>query len=322
MNKILTIGVFAISIIAVLTASLEEDQRKELDSYSNSVVSRELRDADLNSKRNKNKKNPSRGKGNRRNKKNHKKVKKNGRQQNKKHERKQGVRTERDGDCNEASCLANVVQYMSQLKDKVKNFQTQRKRIMDFNRFAQNKADKKEIFSSVLFRVTSTGGGDATALTCAGEKDTEGATAIQDLADKLATCSEEIEAKCVTAKPEIDESKIEECNSKMETFKAAVDKCKNIEEDADKCECWNADDIKMASDDIRACDISTLSKDVATFKKKCVRKFVKCRQLEDSANDVLFECNPVNNMNNMNSTMAATTMDVTTGSGGNTTMIF
>ena len=55
---------------------------------------------------------------------------------------------------------------MRTLKDKIRNYKTQKTRIEKFVKLTGNKGDKKGAFKSLLSKVKEAGGGNGTALKC------------------------------------------------------------------------------------------------------------------------------------------------------------
>jgi len=206
--------------------------------------------------------------------------------------------------CEEADCLTNVVKYLRQMKDKVSNFGSQKLRIEKFTKVSANKGAKKSIFPPLKNRLVDVGGGNESALTCAGDPDN---AELNALVSGLDACVDEIDAACNASKPEIDDALIEECATKMDTFSAEVKKCQDITEPAELCTCWNSDTLKNASAELASCDISKLAVEVAAYKKKCVATFSTCKKLEDSVAGFTFACSSENDPNALLLTAKAAT---------------
>merc|ERR1712110_1370538 len=103
--------------------------------------------------------------------------------------------TSTSSSCMNATCINNAVTYMKQLKLAVKNFGKQYNRISTFGKQSSGKAGKYDEFEPYLIKLRETGGGNASNMTCNGEKN-QGATNLQTLYDNLETCKTIINNTC------------------------------------------------------------------------------------------------------------------------------
>merc|ERR1712107_927582 len=107
----------------------------------------------------------------------------------------------RRSSCMNATCIDNAVTYMKQLKLAVKNFGKQYNRISTNAKQSSGKSNKYDEFAPYLIKLRETGGGNASNLTCNGEKN-QVATNLKTLYDNLATCETIINSTCNTGMPD------------------------------------------------------------------------------------------------------------------------
>merc|ERR1712079_617522 len=107
-----------------------------------------------------------------------KKEKKKARKQEKKEQKKSRKNRKNNNNrvnigrssCMNATCIDNAVTYMKQLKLAVKNFGKQYNRISTNAKQSSGKSSKYDEFAPYLIKLSETGGGNASNLTCNGEK--------------------------------------------------------------------------------------------------------------------------------------------------------
>merc|ERR1719336_2828490 len=139
-----------------------------------------------------------------------KKEKKKARKQEKKEQKKSRKNRKNNNNrvnigrssCMNATCIDNAVTYMKQLKLAVKNFGKQYNRISTNAKQSSGKSNKYDEFAPYLIKLRETGGGNASNLTCNGEKN-QGATNLKTLYDNLATCETIINSTCDTGMPHL-----------------------------------------------------------------------------------------------------------------------
>merc|ERR1712012_936452 len=76
----------------------------------------------------------------------------------------------RQSSCANETCIDNAVTYMKQLKLAVKNFGKQYNRILTNAKQSSGKSSKNNDFAPYLVKLRETGGGNASNLTCNGQK--------------------------------------------------------------------------------------------------------------------------------------------------------
>ena len=185
----------------------------------------------------------------------------------------------------DSQCLELAVKYLKQVKDNVKNFNTQKSRIEKFLSLGTSKAGKKGEFASDLSWLKEAGGGNASALKC--QNASAGAAAITEAVANLESCPETIKAACETKAPAYDKAAADDCAVKMTALVTAVDKCVS----SGGCTCWKAADIKKASDAIANCSLVAINGESTKFKNNCTSSFSACRQVQDKSSSILFACN-------------------------------
>merc|ERR1712066_1226112 len=127
--------------------------------------------------------------------------------------------TSTSSSCMNATCINNAVTYMKQLKLAVKNFGKQYNRIITNAKQTSGKAGKDSEFAPYLIKLRETGGGNASNLTCNGEKN-QGATNLKTLYDNLATCETIINSTCNTGMPDVNMTFLDACKATMDNFTA------------------------------------------------------------------------------------------------------
>merc|ERR1712012_1155217 len=105
------------------------------------------------------------------------------------------VNIERQSSCANEPCIDNAVTYMKQLKLAVKNFGKQYNRILTNAKQSSGKSSKNNDFAPYLVKLRETGGGNASNMTCNGQKN-QGAINLETLYNNLATCEKIINATC------------------------------------------------------------------------------------------------------------------------------
>merc|ERR1711983_180621 len=227
MRKILALA-FLSALIAVISADQQQNQEldlpnEKLDNINNSEVSRTEREADPSrrkkgrNQRKLNKVGQRTGKkekriskkakkigkqDSRRSKKISKKRSKGGRKQRKsgrkpsKGRRKkiQANKSPRNG-CSRyvsTTCVETAVGYMSTMNNKVINYLKQQKRIAKFNSTREKKSGKKGLFGPIASKVIDVGGGNASDLSCSGNKTNPGATKLKSIISDLQKCEKQI----------------------------------------------------------------------------------------------------------------------------------
>merc|ERR1712213_143806 len=125
----------------------------------------------------------------------------------------------RQSSCANETCIDNAVTYMKQLKLAVKNFGKQYNRISTNAKQSSGKSSKYDEFAPYLIKLRETGGGNASNLTCNGEKN-QGATNLKTLYDNLATCETIINSTCNTGMPDVNMTFLDASKATMDNFTA------------------------------------------------------------------------------------------------------
>merc|ERR1711981_1425412 len=123
--------------------------------------------------------------------------------------------TSTSSSCMNATCINNAVTYMKQLKLAVKNFGKQYNRIITNAKQTSGKAGKDSEFAPYLIKLRETGGGNASNMSCNGEKN-QGATNLQTLYDNLATCETIINTTCNANMPATNMTFMDACKATMD----------------------------------------------------------------------------------------------------------
>jgi len=282
-------------LLAVITSASEEEN--EIQELSERVV-REA-EADPRRRRKKGKK----GKGKKRSKvskskkggrkkskakKNQKPGKKRGNNRNKKKStRKSGCLRQADG-----KCLENAVTAMNRWLRVVSNYKKQSARIKGQKAVADKKKGKKGLFGPVLNQLVSAGGGNKSALTCAGSSNSSGAAQLKNLTETLEMCQMTINASCnMDDFPKPNATLIEKCDNATKTFETEAEKCRKLSKEstsADACTCWNG--MTAASEAVVGCSRTDEQDKIKNATKMCKDAFSKCRKFEDDAVSILKSC--------------------------------
>merc|ERR1712110_613735 len=288
MNSKACLLVFGILLVFVILACAgEENNDNSLSAESES--SRVVREADANKRKAKGRKNkPGR-----------KKSKKGGKMKkkpnNNKNKKKKG-RTSKGKTANNRSvdgkCLESAVKSMRKLEKVVANFDKQMIRVEKQAGIASKKGEKKGVFGPIALKLIDVGGGNKSALTCAGSADSAGAKQLKNLTDTLMMCEMEVNKTCSMDLPKPNATLIKECNTSTKAFRKMAEECfaKSKEDTAtDACTCWTNADLTKAGESVADCKIKEVG-DVAKGLKKCKEAFAKCRKFEDDAVSTISAC--------------------------------
>merc|ERR1712025_148402 len=254
MNKLLLIvlGVLAIAAIASAWDSEEDSSLSE-----ELASSRLVRSADARRKRGrKNRRKARKGKNARKGRKGRKgkgrKTKKNSKGKKKRKNsaaRKKGRKNQSGSRSNgrtvSDACLETAVGAMKVWKDVITNFEKQHKRMDKQNGTGESKHGKKGEFKAAAQRLLSAGGGNKSALSCAGSTTNPGAAQLKNLSDVLNACEDSIHMVCNNSNFDlVNITKLEACKSVADDFKTGAGEClgKTVGGDRtsadDACACW------------------------------------------------------------------------------------
>merc|ERR1712012_872428 len=203
-----------------------------------------------------------------------KKEKKKARKQEKKEQKKSRKNRKNNNrvnigrsSCMNATCIDNAVTYMKQLKLAVKNFGKQYNRISTNAKQSSGKSIKYDEFAPYLIKLRETGGGDASNLTCNGEKN-QGATNLKTLYDNLATCETIINSTCNTGMPDVNMTFLDACKATMDNFTAKANEAIKLT-GADACLIWESAELAEMSTMLKGCSIKSLESEQTAAKKAC-----------------------------------------------------
>merc|ERR1712156_1211471 len=194
--------------------------------------------------------------------------------------------------CMNATCIDNAVTYMKQLKLAVKNFGKQYNRISTNAKQSSGKSNKYDEFAPYLIKLRETGGGNASNLTCNGEKN-QGATNLKTLYDNLATCETIINSTCNTGMPDVNMTFLDACKATMDNFTAKANEAIKLT-GADACLIWESAELAEMSTMLKGCSIKSLESEQTAAKKACTGNFSYCRQEEDKVSKIVSACSASN----------------------------
>ena len=192
----------------------------------------------------------------------------------------------------DGKCLESAVKSMRKLEKVVANFDKQMIRVEKQAGIASKKGEKKGVFGPIALKLIDVGGGNKSALTCAGSVDSTGAKQLKNLTDTLMMCEMEVNKTCSMDLPKPNATLIKECNTSTKAFRKMAEECfaKSKEDTAmDACTCWTNADLTKAGESVADCKIKEVG-DVAKGLKKCKEAFAKCRKFEDDAVSTISAC--------------------------------
>merc|ERR1711892_1468502 len=168
-----------------------------------------------------------------------------------------------------STCLDTAVKLMKIVNSKITNFLVQQKRISKYNNTGNKKTAKKGLFGPIASKVIDVGGGNASDLSCSGNKTNPGATKLKSIISSLQKCEVNIKAACdPSAYPLPNMTEANECKTLMVSMKASVEACgKKTGNEA--CTCWLDADLKAVAEKVKTCDISSENKKVTAQHKQC-----------------------------------------------------
>merc|ERR1711892_586415 len=189
-----------------------------------------------------------------------------------------------------STCLDTAVKLLKIVNFRVTNFLIQQKRMSKYNSTGGKKSGKKGLFGPIASKVIDVGGGNASDLSCSGNKTNVGAIKLKSIISSLQTCEENIKTACdPTAYPLPNVTKGAECKTNIESMKKSVTACGKKTGD-EACTCWLAADLKATAEKVKTCDISSENKKVTAQHKQCTGNFSACKQIEDTAVTYIYAC--------------------------------
>merc|ERR1711971_536470 len=240
-----------------------------------------------------NNKNRSIKRNNKNNKRRKRKGKKSIKKQKKNSKKRQSAGSKRmEGRTVDGKCLESAVKSMRKLEKVVANFDKQMIRVEKQAAIAAKKGDKKAVFGPIALKLIDVGGGNESALTCAGSSDSAGAERLKNLTDTLMLCETEVNKTCKMDIPKPNATLITACNTSTKAFRKMAEECfsKSKEDTAmDACTCWTNADLAKLGDSVADCKIKEVGT-VAKGLKACKDAFAKCRKFEDDAVSIISAC--------------------------------
>ena len=156
---------------------------------------------------------------------------------------------------------------------------------------------KKGEFKSAAQKLLSVGGGNKSALSCAGSTDNPGAAQLKNLTDVLNGCEDSIHAACNATNFEaVNNTKLEACKVVAEDFKTGAAEClgksvgANKTTTDDSCACWTNATFDATVQAAKECKFSEEAKAFAAALKICKNKFAECRKYEDEVANSISAC--------------------------------
>jgi len=196
--------------------------------------------------------------------------------------------------CRQATgeCLENAVTAMNRWLRVVSNYKKQSIRIKGQKSLADKKKGKKGLFSPVLNQLISAGGGNKSALTCAGSSNSSGAAQLKNLTVTLDACMKNINTSCnMEDFPKPNATLVKKCDNSTATFEIEAEKCRKLSKNstsAAACTCWNG--MANVSEAVVGCSRTDEQEKIKNATKKCKEAFGKCRKFEDDAVSILKSC--------------------------------
>ena len=226
-----------------------------------------------------------------------KKGRKGKKPRNGKKERKNQSRSRPSGRAVSDACLETSISIMKMWKDIIANFLKQSKRMEKQNGTGSSKSGKKGEFKSAAHKLLSVGGGNKSALSCAGATDNPGAAQLKNLTDHLMGCEAGIHKACnFTNFDVVNNTNLEACKTVAEAFKTGAEKCLGKTVGANKtsiddaCACWTSTTLDETVQAAKKCKFNNEAKAFGAALKTCKDKFSECRKYEDEVAESISAC--------------------------------
>ena len=194
-------------------------------------------------------------------------------------------------------CFEKSHAIMKMWKDVIANFDKQSKRMEKQNGTGESKAGKKGEFKHAAHKLVTAGGGNKSALSCAGSTDNSGAAQMKNLTDFLNGCEDAIHDECnATNFHLVNQTKLMACKEVADAFKTGAEEClgKTVgakkTRTADACTCWTSDSLQATAEAAKECKFSDEAKAFAAALKSCRNKFAECRKYEDDVAESISVC--------------------------------
>merc|ERR1712198_197842 len=95
-----------------------------------------------------------------------------------------------------STCLDVAIKLMNIVNKKITNFLVQQKRMTKFNSTGGKKQAKKGLFAPIANKIIDIGGGNASDLSCSGNKTNPGAKKLKEIITNLKSCEDKIKSAC------------------------------------------------------------------------------------------------------------------------------
>merc|ERR1712020_188284 len=174
----------------------------------------------------------------------------------------------------------------------VKNFGKQYNRISTNAKQSSGKSSKYDEFAPYLIKLRETGGGNASNMSCNGEKN-QGATNLQTLYDNLATCETIINTTCNANMPATNMTFMDACKATMDAFVNKTDTAIKAS-GAAACLIWESTELANMSAKLKPCSLKDDESAHTAAKKACTGNFSFCRQEEDKVSKLVSACSASN----------------------------
>merc|ERR1711874_105309 len=210
-------------------------------------------------------------------------------------ERQTGYGTTTEGTISE-TCFDTTVKSLLMYKDVIANFDKQAKRMGKQNSTKESKSSKKGEFIGAAHKLITAGGGNKSALACAGATDNPGAAQMKNLTDVLNGCEDKIHEACNYTKFDslVNTTRLLECDATVTAWKTGVNTCLDKWDMgspvADTCSCFTNDSLAAISAAAKQCKFADEAKAVAAALKTCRNTFSECRKYEDDVAEAISAC--------------------------------
>lgn len=148
------------------------------------------------------------------------------------------------GNCNNVTCLNDILAVLKYDKDAVQNYMAQKKRMDAGISLGRNKAGKKAFMNETLRLLVSSFGGEAAlkrkAPICAGRYNSTKANDGAKMLKNLSSCETQIDEACTVDHKSDVSSALDACNAKFLDFRVKV----NLTKVVGALNCSNWDDLK------------------------------------------------------------------------------
>merc|ERR1711915_600426 len=122
-----------------------------------------------------------------------------------------------------STCLDVAIKLMNIVNKRITNFLVQQKRMTKFNSTGGKKQAKKGLFAPIANKIIDIGGGNASDLSCSGNKTNPGAKKLKEIITNLKSCEDKIKTACdPSAYPLPNKTEADACKTNMESMKSKV----------------------------------------------------------------------------------------------------